>query len=52
MKRTNYNETEIKTGLKGILERVPPGKSMGKASQNLFTFVSQFHKVCGDLKRL
>ena len=36
MRRTNYNETEIKTGLKGILERVPPGKSMGKASQNLF----------------
>ena len=36
MRRTNYNETEIKTGLKGILERVPPGKSTGKASQNLF----------------
>ena len=43
--------TEIKTGLKGILERVPLQKNMSKASQNVFfAFVSQFHKVHGNLK--
>ena len=27
---------KIKIGLKGILERVPPRKNTGKASQNVF----------------
>ena len=36
MKCTNYNEIEIKTGLNGILEKVPPWKKLGKASQNIF----------------
>ena len=31
--------TEIKTGLKGILERVPLQKNMSKASQNVFLCV-------------
>ena len=33
---TNYNEIEIKTVLKGILERVKQQKNMSKASQNVF----------------
>ena len=33
---TNYNQIEIKTGLKGILERVPLQKNMSKANQNVF----------------
>ena len=36
MKCSNYNEIEIKTGLKGILEKVPPWKNLSKASQNIF----------------
>ena len=36
MRRANYNYIEIKTGLKGILERVSPRKNMSNASQNLF----------------
>ena len=36
MRCTSYNEIEIKTGLKGILERVPSQKNMSKASQNVF----------------
>ena len=36
VRRTNYNEIEIKTGLKRILERVPPWTNTSKASQNLF----------------
>ena len=36
MRRANYNYIEIKTGLKGILERVTPWKNMSNASQNLF----------------
>ena len=33
---TGYNSTEIKAGLKGILEKVPPRKNTSKASRNLF----------------
>ena len=36
MRCTNYNKIEIKTGLKGILEKVPPRKNARKASQNVF----------------
>ena len=36
MRCTNYNQIEIKNGLKGILEVVPPRKNTGKASQNVF----------------
>ena len=36
MRCTNYNQIVNKTGLKGILEKVPPRKNMGKASQNVF----------------
>ena len=36
MRRANYNQIENKTGLKGILEKVPLQKNMGKASQNVF----------------
>ena len=36
MRYTNYNSIEIKPGLKGILQRVPPLKNMGKARQNVF----------------
>ena len=52
MRSTNYNQIENKTGLKGILEQVPPQTNTSKASQNIFTFVLQSHKVRGDLKRL
>ena len=52
MRSTNYNQIENKTGLKGILEQVPPRTNTSKASQNGFTFVLQSHKVRGDLKRL
>ena len=47
---TNYNQIEIKTGLKGILERrVPPRKNASKASQNVFfMFLSRFLEVRGD----
>ena len=44
MRSTNYDSVEIKTGLKGILERAPPRKNMSKASQNVFyicTVISQ-----------
>ena len=36
MRCTNYNWIEIKTGLKGILESVPPGKNSRKTTQNVF----------------
>ena len=36
MKCTNYNYIEIKTGLRGILERVPPRKNTSKGSPNVF----------------
>ena len=52
MRCTNYNQIVNKTGLKGILEKVPPRKNTGKASQNVFRLELRFHKVCGDLKHL
>ena len=36
MRSTNYNWIEIKTGLKRILERLPPGKNSSMASQKVF----------------
>ena len=36
MRCTNYNQIEIKTGLKRILERVLPRKNTNKARQNFF----------------
>ena len=45
-------ELEIKTDLKGILERVPPQKVWARLAKIFFTFIWQFHKVGGDLKRL
>ena len=36
MRCTNYNQIEIKTGLKRIQERVLPRKSTSKACQNIF----------------
>ena len=36
MRSTNYNQIEIKTGLKRILERVLPRKNTSKARQNFF----------------
>ena len=36
LRSTKYNLIEIKTGFKGILERVPQQKNMNKAYQNVF----------------
>ena len=48
MKSTNYNEIEIKTGLKELKKK----KIEARLAHPFFTFVSQFHKDCGDLKRV
>ena len=45
-------ELEIKTDLKGILERVLPQKIWARLYKIFFTFKWQFQKVGGDLKRL
>ena len=48
----NYNQIEIKTGLKGILEWVPPRKIRARQSKMFFTFVLLFRKVHSDLMGL
>ena len=46
----NYNLIKTKTGLKGILERVPPQKNTRKASQNVFNICIAISQISLQFK--